>query len=190
MTATAEPCPDVRVEADPIPDAVGPLVAVLRQLAGLVERLTDDQYTRPPEPLASSPIGSHVRHNLDHVAALLTALRTGRLDYDDRDRTSAVGRSRAAALDAIDRLEDDLLAVPWADVPEEGLALSALVSPDRPPVRTRTTVERELAFVVSHTVHHNALIAVLARLVGAEPPADFGYAPSTLAHLRSRPCAR
>lgn len=189
MTATAEPCLDERVEADPILEAVGPLVAVLRQLAGLVERLTDDQYTQPPEPLASSPIGSHVRHNLDHVAALLAGLRTGRLDYDDRDRTSAVGRSRVAALDAIDRLEDALFTFPWETAPD-GLALTALVSPDRPPVRTRTTVERELAFVVSHTVHHNALIAVLARLVGAEPPADFGYAPSTLAHLRSRPCAR
>ena len=189
MTATVEPCPDERAAAALVPAAVGPLVAVLRQLAGLVEGLTDDQYTRPPEPLAASPIGGHVRHNLDHVAALLAGLRTGRLDYDDRDRTSAVGRSRAAALAAIDRLEGDLLAFPWADAPEE-LALSALVSPDAPPVRTRTTVERELAFVVSHTVHHNALIAVLARLAGAEPPAEFGYAPSTVAHLRSRPCAR
>lgn len=189
MTATDDSRADEWNDADLLTRAVAPLVAVLRQLADFVERLTDEQYTRPPGPLASSPIGGHVRHNLDHAAALLAGLRTGRLDYDDRDRGSAVGQSRVAALAAIDRLVGDLLAFPWDDAPA-WLELSALVSPDRPPVRTRTTPARELAFVVSHTVHHNALIAVLARLAGAVPPADFGYAPSTVAHLRSRPCAR
>lgn len=186
MTATAPDDTDQRADT---PVAVGPLVAVLQQLADLVERLTDDQYTRAPEPYAASAIGGHVRHNLDHADALLRGLRTGRLDYDHRDRTSPVGRDRVAALAAIDRLQAELVGFPWADAPTS-MRLTALVSPDLPPVETRTTADRELAFVVGHTVHHNALIAVLARLVGAAPPADFGYAPSTVAYQRSRPCVR
>lgn len=182
MTAT-EPIP-----TDDLPAAVCPLVAVLRQLAAFVADLTDDQYTRTPG-LFSSPIGGHVRHNLDHADALLSGLRTGYLDYDRRDRTSPVSRSRTAALSAIDRLEAELLSFPWLDAPDR-LRLTALVSPDLPPVETETTPDRELAFVVSHTVHHNALVAVLARLVGAEPPADFGYAPSTVAYQRANPCVR
>jgi uncharacterized damage-inducible protein DinB len=43
----------------------------------------------------------------------------------------------------------------------------------------RTTRRRELAFVISHTVHHQALIAVLVALAGGEIPEAFGLAPTT-----------
>lgn len=48
-----------------------------------------------------------------------------------------------------------------------------------------STLHRELQFLVSHTVHHYALIvALLGRLSYELEPehADFGIAPSTLAH--------
>jgi hypothetical protein len=57
-------------------------------------------------------------------------------------------------------------------------------------VHVETTVGREFAFVLSHTVHHNALIAVIAKLLGVQVPERFGYAPSTLAYLEHRRCAR
>jgi hypothetical protein len=41
---------------------------------------------------------------------------------------------------------------------------------------------RELVVLLSHTIPHYALIAVLLRARGSEPPAAFGVAPSTLAH--------
>ena len=43
-----------------------------------------------------------------------------------------------------------------------------------------SSVERELQFLRSHTVHHFALIAVILRLSGVEPDEQFGVAPSTL----------
>lgn len=170
------------------PPAVLALAAVLDQLAALVGALTDDQYTARPAGVPASCVGGHVRHNLDHVAALLGGLRAGRIDYDRRERGTAVERDRAEAVTAAGRLRAELLAFPWADAPR-WLPLTALVSPDLPPEDVRTTPAREAAFVLSHTVHHNALIAVIARLVGADPPADLGYAPATVAHQRSRPCA-
>ena len=63
-------------------------------------------------------------------------------------------------------------------------------SVDLPPVDVPTSPGRELAFVLSHTVHHNALIRVMVKLLGADVPADFGYAPSTLAHRKARTCVR
>jgi uncharacterized damage-inducible protein DinB len=162
------------------------LVAVLDQLAALVGALTDEQYTARPAGVPASTIGGHVRHNLDHMAALLGGLQAGRLDYDRRERGTAVERDRAAAVTQADRLRAELLAFPWTAAPAS-LPLSALVAPGLPATEVRTTPEREVVFVLSHTVHHNALIAVIARLVGADPPADLGYAPSTLAHLRTHP---
>jgi hypothetical protein len=45
-----------------------------------------------------------------------------------------------------------------------------------------TSLERELQFLLSHTVHHFALVALLLRAQGFEVSADFGVAPSTLAY--------
>ena len=115
-------------------------------------------------------------------------LQDGEVNYDHRDRGTNAERDRPAALAEILRLEEELTAFPW-DAVSHLVKLTALVAPDRPPVTTLTSAERELAFVVSHTIHHNAIIGIMARLLGAELPADFGYAPSTIAHQRSRACA-
>jgi hypothetical protein len=169
------------------PEALRPLVGLVHQLFDLLETLTDEEYTRKPVGVVESSIGGHVRHNLDHIRALLRGLPTGRVCYDHRDRGTDVECDRVAALDAILRLERALLAFPWGEVPR-ALVLSALVAPDLPPVLAPTSAERELAFVVSHTIHHNALVRVMVKLIGTEVPADFGYAPSTIAHRKTRPC--
>lgn len=165
------------------------LTATLAQLSELVDGLTDDQYTRRPGGALGSGIGGHVRHNLDHVAALLAGLPDGDLDYDRRDRGTPVETDRAAAAASVYRLVDGLSDLAWDDLPGE-VRLTTLVSPDRPPVELATTAGRELAFVLSHTIHHNALIAVIAAAVGAAVPAGFGYAPATVAHRRAQACAR
>jgi hypothetical protein len=64
------------------------------------------------------------------------------------------------------------------------------VSSAGPPVEVETTLGRELAFVLSHTVHHNALIDVIAKTLGVLVPDRFGYAPSTIAHLEKSECVR
>ncbi|MBN9118583.1 MAG: DinB family protein [Planctomycetes bacterium] len=171
------------------PPAVGPLVGLLHQLSDLIETLTDEEYARKPVGVVESSIGGHVRHNLDHVAALVRGLPTGELSYDHRDRGTDVERDRGAALGATRRLERELRALAWDELPPV-VTLSALVSPDLPPVVALTSPERELAFVVSHTIHHNALVRVMVKLIGAAVPAEFGYAPSTLAHKRNRACVR
>jgi uncharacterized damage-inducible protein DinB len=173
----------------PEPAAVRPLVGLLRQLFDLVESLSNDEYARKPVGVVASSVGGHVRHNLDHVEALLGGLRSGEVNYDHRDRGTDVERDRLAAMTEILRLEQELTDFPWGGVPHL-VKLTALVAPDRPPVTAVTSPDRELAFVVSHTVHHNALIGVMVKLLGAHAPPDFGYAPSTIAHQRSRACAR
>jgi uncharacterized damage-inducible protein DinB len=170
------------------PSAVLPLLGLLRQLARLLESLTDEQYTLKPAGVLPSSIGGHVRHSLDRVAGLLGGLREGVVDYDRRRHGPEVERSRRAALEALRRDEHELLTFPWE--PDRPLRLSVLLTPDAPPAEVLTSPERELAFVSSHTVHHNALIAVIARLLGVALPEDFGYAPATIARLRAQACAR
>jgi len=66
----------------------------------------------------------------------------------------------------------------------------ALLSPASPPVVVTTSLGRELAFVLSHTVHHSALVAVMVKLLGNMVPERLGYAPATIAYLERSPCVR
>jgi hypothetical protein len=49
---------------------------------------------------------------------------------------------------------------------------------------SRSSLLRELQFLLSHTVHHYSLIALALRVQGFEPGVGFGVAPSTLNHWR------
>ena len=51
---------------------------------------------------------------------------------------------------------------------------------------TQSSINRELQYLVAHTVHHYALIGFILRLQGIVPPEDFGIAPSTLQHFQAR----
>jgi hypothetical protein len=51
---------------------------------------------------------------------------------------------------------------------------------------SNSSLRRELQFLISHTIHHYALIATLCARDGFELPADFGVAPSTLWFRNSR----
>ena len=172
-----------------LPAAILPLVTVLRQLADVIRAMSDEQYRRMPVGVVSSNVGGHVRHCLDHVEALLAGIEEGELSYDHRRRGTEVETSRDAALDVIRRQERQMLAFP-PHSERRPLRLSAMVSSSLPPTEVQTTVGRELAFVLSHTVHHNALIAVMALTLGVPVPDRFGYAPSTITHLERAACAR
>ena len=182
----------VACPSDPVSAAILPLVAVLRQLAELVNLLTDEQYVQKPVGVVPSSIGGHIRHNLDHVDAFLAGVAGGEIDYDQRQRGTEVETKRRAAIEALHRQERELLAFVELGVASEdqSLRLRIVVAPSLPPIEVETSVGRELSFVLSHTIHHNALIGVMAKLLGVPVPERFGYAPSTIAHLEKQSCAR
>jgi uncharacterized damage-inducible protein DinB len=168
---------------------IGPVVAVLRQLADVLQHSTDLQYTQKPVGVVPSNIGGHVRHSLDHVDALLAGIITGKMSYEHRQRGTDVEVNRRAALREIARQEEALQGI--LDWPlDHSIQLQLLMTANGPSVTVETSLGRELAFVLSHTIHHNALIGVMAQLLGVPIPERFGYAPSTLAYMESRRCAQ
>lgn len=168
---------------------VEPLISVLRQLAALLHAASDDQYTMKPVGVVNSSIGGHVRHCLDHVDALLAGICIGDMSYDDRQRGTDVESCRLAALQAIERQEQELHGILHLSI-DHPIRLKVLMAATAPSILVETSLGRELAFVMSHTVHHNALIGVIAKVLGINVPERFGYAPSTLAHLEKKRCAR
>ena len=166
----------------PLTSIIDQVIAAQRNLRQVLVSLSDSEFRQKPVGVVPSSIGGHVRHCLDHVEALLSAVASGRLNYDDRRRGTDVEQSRQAAFDQFDR-QEELLRKLRRLGPQFPLELTALLDPSRPPTTVSTTLGRELAFVLSHTVHHSALVAVMEKLLGKVLPDRFGYAPATIAHL-------
>ena len=164
-------------------DALGiyaPLVRVLDELASMLMQVTPSAYTARPLLGVSGSIGEHVRHALDHVTAFAAARQPQVLTYDRRERGTAVEGDSGAALGAVLRIKAALTATTTAAARlDEPIAVSAILSRGSEPVSMRSTLGRELAFVVSHTVHHQALIAMLLAVNGSGVPDSYGLAPST-----------
>jgi uncharacterized damage-inducible protein DinB len=177
-------------QASPSVDAIAPLRALLQQLFDVVMGLADAQYTQKPVGVIESSVGGHVRHCLDHVRSLLDAIDTGELNYDHRQRGTQVESCSRAATEQIDELLGELDSLD-VDVLDRPLVLTTLLAPNDPPVRVVTSVGRELAYVLAHTVHHNALVGAMVKTLGGWLPERFGYAPSTIKNLEHKSaCAR
>jgi hypothetical protein len=164
---------------------------VLEQAIALLLRMDDATYAEGGAAPGVSPVGVHFRHILDHYRALLTGLATGDIDYDARDRNVPVERDRALALAAAEGYRRDLGRLP-AELAGRPLRVHLRSMADHDGSDwSGSTVKRELQFLVSHTVHHYALIKDLLRRAGFDPGQGFGVAPSTLAAVRRDPaCAR
>jgi uncharacterized damage-inducible protein DinB len=150
----------------------------LDELMRLVLTLPSEAYRARPAN-ASGAIGEHVRHVLDHVSALIGASPTSVLSYDHRTRGTGVESDPRAAVSEMMRL--DLALERWTERSlDEPIAVAAVLDADGQSVTGWSTLARELAFVMNHTIHHQAIIALLLECQGHEPLDDrFGYAPST-----------
>ena len=159
---------------------------VLRQLAALIGGVGRD-YGRQPRDGASS-IGRHVRHILDHFAALQAAAGSGRLDYNARNRDDIVEVDAAVALARVDALVDWLQSGELADRP---LEIESEVSVSRyDNVRIRGSLHREVIYVINHTIHHIAYAKTIAVQLGIDLDDHLGLAPATATYLRSTTCTR
>src|SRR5262245_46427302 len=148
-------------------------VALLKQGAELLERIDDAHYLRNDPLSPGRGIGPHIRHCLECYACFLRGLPKGRIDYVARGRGREVERDRAVAfremhatIAALERLKRGAI-VPTLAVRAEECGDGADED------WTSSTPAREAQFLASHTIHHFAVVAILLRSAGIEPPADF-----------------
>jgi hypothetical protein len=150
-------------------------IEALRQGEKLLQRMSDVVYTRPAELVFEGTVGAHIRHNLDHYICFLNGLENGCIDYSARQRNSRLERDRSYALAEMSRLQ-----VCLENVAEDMADASLLVKRDVGPGQAGSSVKRELEFLLSHTTHHYAMVAIICRLNNLSVEEEFGVAPSTL----------
>src|SRR4030095_7801706 len=101
--------------------------------------------------------------------------------YDQRARDERVEENRLFAMVEIKALIEGLCQLsPAAERRELEVLLDDSAEEPDDSVWSRSSVKRELQFLLSHTIHHYSLIAVALRAQGFEPGVEFGVAPSTL----------
>jgi hypothetical protein len=164
------------------------LSAFLLQGAELSGELGAELFAEASPLTRGGGIGPHLRHVADFVRALLRDWEAGRVDYDRRERDLRLETDPLRARAELLRLATALRRLESVGAERELWVRSeaALVGE----AWQRSTLGRELGALISHTVHHYALIAVLLRAHGLEPKSEFGVAPSTLAHWQREhaPC--
>ncbi len=171
----------------PVHVAILANLAVTRQGIDLLAALGEARFTARISVCYNASVGGHLRHIIEHYQSFLRGLDDGEIDYEDRPRDPLIEGNPDYAAGIMEEISDRLTAL-GATLPNRGLQLYAETTEG---VMTGTSVLRELEFLLSHTIHHYALVAVMARLQGCEPAAAFGVAPSTIKFQESQAvCAR
>ncbi|TGL75481.1 DinB family protein [Leptospira jelokensis] len=149
---------------------------LLKEGIALLEILPDDFYHSERDDGLSS-VGEHFRHIIEHYQMFLQGIARGYIDYDKRERNLKLETNRTYALEILGTL---CLALLQNGIPEGQVLVSQNYNPEFPKPVLSSTIERELLFLVSHTVHHYAIIAMILKGYGFTVPNRFGYSPATL----------
>jgi len=160
-------------------------IELLEQGRNLLDSIADPNYCHISKPLSSSAIGGHIRHCLDFYQSFLTGIETGRIDYDHRERDELIQSDRRAAMAKIETTIKKLNDLNLSSCNTRLLInLEGGLESGDPACWSWSSIRRELQSLLSHTIHHYALIAMLVRLQGCTVPMEFGVAPSTLMQWR------
>ena len=149
------------------------LIGEIGKAINVIGQLDDLTYRRDSK--LSSSVGEQFRHNLDFLNTFLNGTGRGTIDYTRRERDLRVATSRNYA---VQKFADVLRKISTLNRSE----MSGLVS-----VRSEAVVSlwlpssviREMEFVLSHTIHHHALVAEKLKAMGVSIEDDFGVAMST-----------
>jgi len=152
----------------------------LAQLTAFLESLDDALYRGVSGNRGQHSIGKHVRHVIDHYLTFLGLAGNGAdeaLDYEQRQRDVALEEDRESAIHCLVGLARELSGI-LRDKPVKPLVLNH--NSEGHHQLFSSSVGRELVFLANHTVHHMAIIGLLAEQAGQQVDESFGVNPSTL----------
>jgi hypothetical protein len=152
--------------------------ANLRDLKSMLSFLDRDQYVYKSALLSNSSIGQHIRHILEFYICLIKGYPTGLVNYDKRERNNAIENGLMFALASIDEIDFHLRHIHE----DSFLELEANFGQNNQQMKINSSLYRELAYCLEHSIHHQALIkiALIEQQCGGLVGNDFGVAPATL----------
>ena len=154
----------------------------LNQGISLLRDISDSDYVTTDPPIYSSGVGEHLRHVLEHYTCLFDGLSRRRVDYDARQRNRQISSDRHVAISEIEQIINSLKEID-SGIADLTVKMTSSRSGEEESPWSQSTLKRELQYLLAHTIHHYALIALILRIQGVVPHEAFGVAPSTLQYL-------
>lgn len=148
----------------------------LAEIALLLSQLTAGEYSSV-DPVVQGCIGTHVRHCIEFYDSLLAQHAGGEVCYHARPRQVELETDLPAARARIAALRDQLRSLPDQTQSLRIAHFGGTVSD--------SCIVRELCYVLDHTVHHTALMRVIATHLNVRLDSSFGFSASTLASRQS-----
>lgn len=129
----------------------------------------------------TASVGAHMRHILDRYHCFLSGLTGNCVDYDARQREPTLETHLEAARSTLCSLRRHLESAWLTEDSARLIQVRERVDQRVPPPNVSSTPAREMLALMSHSIHHLAIIALLMRARGYTLPTHIGKAPSTIA---------
>ena len=151
----------------------------LKEIELLLFKLPSNVYTESKDILKGATVGQHVRHILEFFTCVEKGHKKGVVSFDERERNVLIETDRDFAVNVIHDLTFYLSNIE-NDCP---LLMKANYSTSSEEENTiHTSLFRELAYTLDHTIHHLAIvkIALISQTEELGIDENFGVAPSTV----------
>ena len=156
----------------------GGCVRSIEQCAHLLQLISAEAYVDSSRGMSS--VGAHIRHILDRFHCFLAGMPAGSIDYDARKRDKSIEKNLDVATFALVSVRWRIETMAALDDLGNAITVRESVHHQGPAVTMPSTVGRELMGLVTHSIHHLAIIALIVKSYGYEMDSDFGKAASTI----------
>lgn len=159
---------------------------VLQQGIDLLHTISEEDFVATHPFCFNSSIGAHFRHNIEHYQLFLKGLADQQINYDLRIRDQRIETDLAYCIETMQIIKQQLNDLCSQATDQLISMVSPSISKEK---KIQTSIERELQFLLSHSIHHYAIIATICYQSNVALPKHFGVAPSTIDHQKTA-CAR
>jgi hypothetical protein len=151
-----------------------------KQIQGILDQLSDSQYSLNLDIFNGSSVGMHIRHIFDFYDCIISGCNCDSIDYNDRDRNPNIEQNRVAAIGAFSQMASMALNLNDSNKITVITDFSIQENDQRPAVTS--SIGRELMYAYDHAVHHLAIIKIGIKASFPDVILDkhIGVAPSTI----------
>ena len=149
-------------------------------LINALAEMSQENYDFIAKPAFQSSIGAHYRHIIEHYQCFFLQFDVDEvINYDARQRNIKIETDIEFALQQLRLIHNRLTGFRCDDKRE------ILIADDHCDYQMRSSLSRELMFLIGHTEHHSAMIAAMLRMSGCGVDEQFGVANATINHQHS-----
>ncbi len=157
----------------------------LNEVKDFLNNIDSEYYTSSLDCLSGGSIGQHIRHVLEFYICLMDGVGLYIVCYDNRKRELKLENDKDFAIYTIRKIVNNLPLIPQTQ--NMSLVSDFGIENDAESVTISTSVERELAYCLEHSIHHMALIKIALNVMGLKDKVSdsFGVATSTIKNKKT-----